>query len=158
MIIKLVSQLIYILFYSILTSLSMGIFLIFQPFAYVDNNQSTIYCIEKNTQHQIGPNFIYTFSSSFDSYNDSKAKKICEYSIIRDYYDAYPKPVKNNYKLNIVYTKESSLPEAFFASVIFFLAGSCSIEVVRKIILLMIGNNSTSIGSSLFNFLLYLIS
>ena len=118
----------YFAFYLVLIELSLGVFFIFKPFTYVDNVSSYIVCNKSKLNFEIGPNFIYTFNGILDEFNDQKAKKLCEYGLIKDYADTLKTPAIQNYAFYPLYTVDSSWIDALVISFITFLAGVIMIE------------------------------
>ena len=128
-------KIIYIVLYVFFISISIGVFFIFKPFQYIDNQKSYLICTKDQSRFEIGPNLIYAFSRSLDSYNDKKARKLCEYKTIRDYADSQKTPETVNYKFYPVYTNESSWLNAIQAGVYTFIVLAFLIELTKKFIL-----------------------
>lgn len=128
-----ITTILYASAYSILISISLGAFIIFQPFRFVDNEKSQVICDKNGAAFDIGPNYVYAFGQTLDDFNDKKARKLCEYNIIRDYGDLYRIPDAVNYKFKPVFAKDSSWADATVIFVTSFLAGSLVIEIIKKI-------------------------
>lgn len=96
----------------LVVSLALGSLIIFRPYSFVDNDKAKVICVESGASFDIGPNFIYTLEDKLDSFNDQKARKLCQYNIIRDYGNTYQTPDKVNYQFKPVYTKDSSWGDA----------------------------------------------
>ena len=144
----------YLIFYFFLTSLSLGVFRLFKPYISVENNTSYLICEDK-TRFEIGPNSIFALDNKLDKVNDQKARKLCQYKIIRDYGNIY-QPVDNiNYLFYPVMVEESSLITALFVAVLFFSLGALIIETVKQTIF---GSTSLNIGKTLKELFIYLIS
>ena len=129
----------YLISYPVLISLSIGIFFIYRPFAYVDSVKSYIVCNQSKSTFEIGPNFIFAFTDILDEFNDKKARKLCKYGLVKDYADTLKTPGRQNYTFYPIYTTESSWIDAFVISFIAFIFGS------------------TLIGKLLINFFMSLI-
>lgn len=155
----------YLASYFLLIAFSVSIFYVFQPFQFVDNSKSSLAC-KNNNRYFIGPNLVYSFDGKIDAYNDKKARKVCEYGLIRDYKDEYKAPSSVNYIFNPVYSQESSWSNAAFAFFLAFSLGIVFIEVVFKSVSLLpllkkhmihftlLIFLSVLLGGLLFNFLL----
>lgn len=143
----------YLLLYQVLFSFVVGVFLIYKPFAYLDNITSYIICQKNKAKFEIGPNFIYSFNHVLDKYNDQKARKICEYGLIRDYANSLKIPETQNYTFFPVYRQESSWIDAFFISFIVLLVGAVAIEIPFSPLL-----GSSSLGKRVFDFFIKLIN
>lgn len=122
----------YLLLYGILIGFSLSVFFIFKPFPYVDNDASQIVCTKSGGSFTIGPNYIYTFGSKLDSFNDAKARKLCEYGVIRDYGNTYQTPQRLNYRFKPVFVKDSSWGDSILMGVAVFLLGATFIEMIKK--------------------------
>ncbi len=125
----------YLFLYLVLTTLSVGVFFIFRPFILLDNSKSYLLC-KNNYRYFIGPNLVYSFDGKIDAYNDKKARKVCEYGIIRDYGDTFKTP-SLNYDFNPIYSQESSWSNAAFAFFLAFCLGAILIEVTFKAVSLL---------------------
>src|SRR3989338_10998377 len=125
----------YLLLYLILIFFSLGVFYIFRPFKLIDNSKSYLLC-KNNYRYFIGPNLVYSFDGRIDAYNDKKARKVCEYGIIRDYGDNFKTP-SLNYNFNPVYSQESSWSNAAFAFFLAFSLGAVLIEANFKTVSLL---------------------
>jgi len=123
----------YFVYYLFLTSIVISVFLIYRPFVYVDNIHSYVICNNDGGKFEIGPNFIYTFNSYLDRNNDSKARKLCEYRLIRDYTNTINEPEKRNYVFYPVTIQESGWINALLVSITTFIIGTIIIETVRII-------------------------
>lgn len=119
----------YFLIYLILIAVSGGIFYIFRPFTYIDNNKSYLIC-EKGNSYIIGPNLVYSFSGKLDNFNDKKARKVCEYGVIRDYGDTFKTPLKINYTFYPITSQESSWLQSCFAFLLSMIFGTILIETL----------------------------
>lgn len=112
----------YLVSYIALLSIAIGVLYIFKPYEYVDNATSMIICNKDTRSFETGWNFIYSFDGKLDSFNDTKARKLCEYNSIKDYGNSLKTPLIVNYKLEPKYIQESSWADAllmFFATFIF---------------------------------------
>lgn len=123
---------VYLTLYIILLSLSIGIFYVFKPFTYVDNNKSLITCSKDGRSFEAGWNFVYTFNKSLDSFNDAKARKLCQYNAIKDYADYYKTPATINYQFVPKYIQESSWGDALVMFFAFFILGLIIIETLNN--------------------------
>ena len=150
----------YLLSYLILISFSLGVFYVFRPFKFIDNSKSYLLC-KNNYRYFIGPNLVYSFNGRIDTYNDKKARKVCEYGIIRDYSDTFKTP-SLNYIFNPVYSQESSWFDAAFSFFLAIAVGTILTETIVKIITLSFFKknltNSIFFGRQLLLFLGFLIS
>ena len=126
----------YLLLYLLLISSSLGVFYIFRPFKFIDNSKSYLLC-QNNNKFFIGPNLVFTFDGLLDSYNDKKARKLCEYSLIRDYADTLKTPPAVNYGFTPVYSQESSWSNTAFAFFLAFSLGAVLIEANFKTVSLL---------------------
>lgn len=124
-------KIIYFIVYLIVLTISLGVFVVFKPFTYIDNDKSRVVCNKNNASFEIGPNYIYTFGNKLDQFNDEKARKLCEYSIIRDYGNTYKTPAEINYSFIPSYVKNSSWGDALLVSFAGFLIGSFIIETLN---------------------------
>lgn len=124
----------HLLAYSIIAVISLAVFIIFKPYSYIDNNRSQIVCDKSSAAFDIGPNYIYTFETTLDDFNDKKARKLCEYGIIRDYQDFYKTPLAKNYLFRPTYSHESSWPDALLISTATFFLGAFVFELIKKMI------------------------
>ena len=118
--------------HSAIISLALGSLFIFKPFTYIDNAQSQIICNKDGQTFELGWNFIYTFSDKLDSFNDTKARKLCEYKIIKDYSNTYQTPAIRNYDFRPKYIQESSWPEAIFMFFAMLIFGALIIELTNN--------------------------
>lgn len=123
----------YLIAYVILASFSLAVFTIFRPFKYVDNVGSYLLCLNESKYYS-GPNLVFSFDGKLDSYNDKKARKVCQYGIIRDYKDEFKASDQINYDYHPVYMQESSISDAVLALLLTLLTGSIIIEAVMKLI------------------------
>ncbi|MBI4009304.1 hypothetical protein HY357_03655 [Candidatus Roizmanbacteria bacterium] len=130
---KIVVKITYILVCILLISISFGAMSIFLPFTFVDNDQSKLICDKNAASFDIGPNYIYTLEDRLDAFNDEKARKLCEYSIIRDYGNFYQTPQNINYQFKPVYAKDSSWGDALLIGLATFFFGVLIIEGLQKI-------------------------
>lgn len=143
-------QLPYLLLYPIIISVSLGTLYIFKPYTYIDNAKSLIVCHKNHASFEIGWNFIYTFDDKLDPWNDEKARKICEYNVIKDYINTVQTPKEINYRFEPKYIQESSWLDSilmFFATLV---AGIFFLEVTKKI---LIGETSDRIWSRAYAFI-----
>lgn len=111
-----------LLSYIVLISISLGILYIFKPYKYTDSATSLIICSKDSRSYEAGWNFIYSFDGKLDVFNDTKARKLCGYGIIKDYGNTVTAPPDVNYRFAPKYIQESSWPDAifmFFATLIF---------------------------------------
>lgn len=122
---------IYLISYLILASCSLAVFMIFRPFKSIDNVNSNLAC-HNQSQYKSGPNLVFSFNGKLDDYNDKKARKVCQYGIIRDYKDEYKASDKVNYDYHPVYIRESNLNDAVLALFLTLLTGSVIIEFLMK--------------------------
>lgn len=129
--------LLYLLLYGVLIGLFMYVFFIFRPFTYIDNDASQIVCTKSGGEFTIGPNYIYTFENKLDAFNDSKARKLCEYGVIRDYGNTYQTPRSLNYRFTPVFAKDSSWGDAILMGIAVFILGAALIESLKKGILFL---------------------
>jgi hypothetical protein len=148
---------IYLISYVILFSIAYSAFYIFKPYKYVDNATSRVICDKDNYQVDAGWNLVYTFDQQLDRFNDIKARKICEYNVIKDYTDVYKPPSKINYRFIPQYIQESSWKDAL---IIFFaplFLGAIIIEVAYAVLYKSILTNQIPIIllSALFGFILF---
>ncbi|OGK08677.1 hypothetical protein A2767_01250 [Candidatus Roizmanbacteria bacterium RIFCSPHIGHO2_01_FULL_35_10] len=132
--IKFIPVLISILIYSIIISLALIVFIIYAPFTLVDNKYSYLICSKNKARFEIGPNLIYTFNQSLDNFNDKKARKLCEYGLIKDYSDSLKTPPEKNYNFYPVYITESSWLDAIFLGFITYLSGLTIITFLIKLL------------------------
>lgn len=140
--------------YSLLLSLTLFVFVIFQPFSYIDNDHSNLMCQGNNVPYETSPNMIFLIDKKLDKSNDSKARKLCQYHIIRDYNNTYETPHTLNYTLLPAESIESSWLSDIFICLIVFLSGSLLIEFIAKKI-----DTEHKIGTNkLVNLLRYLIT
>jgi len=121
-------NILYCLTYSIIISISLGALVIYKPVTYIDNGKSSIVCTKNNQKFEMGPNFIYIFGDKIDDFNDSKARKLCEYGLVKDYGNTLQKPSNVNYTLDIVMTQDSSWTNAIIAAFVLFIFGMIVIE------------------------------
>lgn len=103
----------YLVTFFILVSISIGLFIAFKPYKFVDNDKAKVICSKNGSSFDIGPNYIYTLTDHLDDFNDKKARKLCEYNIIRDYGDAYKTPETKNYQFKPVFSTDSGWGDAF---------------------------------------------
>ncbi len=97
-----------ILLIGIVLAASFAVGYTFKPFTYIDNGSSKIVCNKNNVALDMGWNFIYTFEDKLDSFNDVKARKLCEFNSIKDYANFYKTPSDVNYHFEAKYTQDSS--------------------------------------------------
>lgn len=117
--------------YFLLICLSFGMIIIFKPFTFVDNDKSKIVCDKNGSSFDAGPNFIYTFEEKLDSFNDEKARKLCEFNTIRDYINFYKTPPLN-YQFKPHYKTNSSWGDASLMTLASFALGLLAIEIAKK--------------------------
>lgn len=150
----------YLLSYFVLLAFSIGVFSLFQPFNLVDNSKSKLIC-KNNYSYYIGPNLVFSFNARIDSYNDKKARKVCEYGIIRDYNDTFKTP-EMNYTFVPAYTQESSWLNAVFAAFLTIVTGTILIETSVKILTYLIYRkdqiSGIFFGKKVLRFMEFLIS
>lgn len=115
-----------------------------KPFSYVDSFKSYIVCND-GSRFDLASNYIFALEEKLDDSNDKKARKLCDYKIIRDYIDSYKAPNTINYTFYPVIKQESSYLNALFVALLAFFPGFLVIEVLRK-------------RKDFFNLLIYLIS
>lgn len=120
------------LFYTTLILISTAVFILFQPFTYIDNNKSYIDCAD-GSRYEASPNFIFALDKTLDPFNDKKARKLCQFKIISDYNDIYQTPKAVNYTFVPKNEEESSWPNALFASILLFLIGYYFLKSVTKL-------------------------
>lgn len=123
----------YIALYIFLASFSLAVFRYFKPFTYIENNTSYVIC-DSGQKFQIGPNSIFAFNRTLDSYNDIKVRKLCQYQIIRDDINMYKTPDKINYRFSSIEVQQSSWINAVLALCLAFSVGSIIIELVMKLL------------------------
>lgn len=144
-----ITQVFTIFSYLLLTTLSLSALIIFKPFTMVDNDTSKIVC-QKGGSFDAGPNYIYTFEQRLDSFNDEKARKLCEFGIIRDYHNVYKTPLSQNYDFKPIYRSVSSWGDALLVTGILMLGGCFLIELVKKNGLLMMSVSCILCITSIF--------
>ncbi len=110
----------YFITYAVLISISLGAVLVYKPFTYIDNSKSSIICTKNGSKYEIGPNFIYVLGNKIDKFNDIKARKLCEYGLVKDYSGSLKIPENVNYSLEIVKTKDSSWIDAILSGIVIF--------------------------------------
>ena len=137
----------YISIYSLLITLSFSISLFFMPFKYVDNDHSYISCFSDGRRYETSPNYIFALDDKLDSFNDIKARKLCEYKIISDYNNTYSTPASVNYEFLPVVFQDSSWLNVIFVFLLTFVIGSALLESMGKLLKL----KSSFFGQSLFN-------
>lgn len=118
--------------YSLLLSLTLFVFVVFQPFSYIDNDHSNLMCQGNNVPYETSPNMIFLIDKKLDKLNDSKARKLCQYHIIRDYNNTFETPHTLNYTLLPAESIESSWLSDIFICLIVFLSGSLLIEFTAE--------------------------
>lgn len=118
--------------YILLLCLAFMTFYIFKPYSYVDNATSLIICDKNGQSFESGWNFIYTFENKLDSFNDIKARKLCEYNLIKDYNNSLKTPSVINYRFEPKYIWQSSFADAIFMFAAVFLLGRILIESIFK--------------------------
>lgn len=72
-------------------------------------------CQPSREEYEINPNLIFAINEKLDPFNDGKARKLCQYHIIRDYNNAYSVPKEKNYIFKPALLQESSWLNAVFA-------------------------------------------
>ncbi len=120
-------NLFYLLFYSVVVSFSVLIFFIFSPFDYVNLNSSILTC-PNHSKHALSSGILFSTDGSLDEFNDLKARRLCTYNAIGDYHDYYPDPGRVSYKIDLIYSTESSFWEAALAAMVFFSMGMLVVE------------------------------
>ena len=131
---KFISGFYHVFLYSIVLALSFSSFLLFRPYEYVDNDHSYIRCFKDGISYETSPNLIFAIDTKLDSFNDAKARKLCEHKIISDYINSYSTPPKINYEFLPALSEKSSWPAALFVFLLTFLAGSFVVEVFAKLL------------------------
>lgn len=129
--------------YSLLVAISLFVFTIYRPFTYIDNMRSYIICNKDGRKFDIGPNYIYSFTNKLDSFNDAKARKLCEYGLIKDYHNSLETPTNLNYQFHPVYTTDSHWLRAIILSSLVFTIGLIAIEAIKKCLSLYRGKKTT---------------
>lgn len=147
------NNILYLILYSFVVSLSICAFVIFRPFSHIDNNHSGVFCHTDKLTYETSPNLIFAVGDKLDPFNDKKVKKLCQYRITRDYGDIYKAPQKINYTFLPALMQESSWPNALFAGLMTFGFGSFVIEILWKAF-----KKKSYFGSQIWNFFLYLIN
>lgn len=150
---------IYLISYVIIFSIAYSVFYIFKPYKYVDNATSKIICDKNSAQFDTGWNFVYTFNQQLDQFNDKKARKMCEYNVIKDYADTLKTPPAVNYRFVPQFTHESNWTDAlimFFAPLIL---GTIFIEAARNVLhkSLLIHQALIILLSALLGFFLFFV-
>lgn len=92
--------------------------------------------------YQAGSNFIFSTDGKLDPFNDKKARKICDYSIIADYQDVYTTSKSVNYNFSPVNQQESNWIQAGIVFLMILCIGWLVIESLKKIIYLIIFRRS----------------
>ncbi|MBI4009310.1 hypothetical protein HY357_03685 [Candidatus Roizmanbacteria bacterium] len=128
----------YLLAYILLTSLSLAVFRLYKPYLYIENNTSYVICND-GSRFETGPNSIFSFDKKLDLFNEKKAKKLCQYKIIRDYGDMYKTSNEINYQFHPVEVEESSWITAILAFYIFFVSGAFVIEIIKRFLRIDLG-------------------
>lgn len=124
--------LIYYILYILLSAVAIASLMIFRPFPYVDNNQSYIQCFTDGIGYETSPNLIFALDTKLDSFNDSKARKLCAYHIISDYINMYQTPKEQNYMFLPAKLQDSSWLNAVFVGFVVFALGFLCIERIWK--------------------------
>ncbi len=154
--------LLYITVYATLVALSFGAFIVFRPFMYVENNQSSIICTKDKHTYETAPNLIFAIDDVLDEFNDAKARKLCEFQIIHDYDNTFKTPIHKNYMFIPKKEQESSLFNGLFASGVVFILGAFIIELLfsglQKVFTIRIYESVYSIRSILKKIIDYLIT
>lgn len=131
---------VYFFLYVISSSLAIGAFMFLRPFTFIENAHTYVKCLNDQVSYEAGPNFIFVLDDKLDPFNDVKARKLCQYNIIKDYNGQYKTPEEINY-LNLPEKQlSSSWPNAIFASFFVFFLFSASIEVGMKLVIKDINN------------------
>lgn len=118
--------------FSIMIALSLTLLMAFRPYSFVDNDKSKLICDKNGASFDMGPNYIYTLDNKLDSFNDEKARKLCEFNIIRDYGNFYKNPTAVNYQLKPTYAKDSSWGDAILMASVILLFGVLIVETIKK--------------------------
>lgn len=124
----------YIFFYSLVLAISFSVSLIFAPFTFIDNDHSYIRCFKDGRKYETSPNYIFALDTKLDSFNDIKARKLCEHQIIRDYINSYPTPPVLNYEFLPAKAEDSSWMNVFFVFLLSFFAGTALIELSGRLL------------------------
>ncbi len=98
---------------------------------YLDNAKSHIICNKNGAPFEIGWNFVYSFERKLDDWNDIKARKLCEYNLIKDYGNTLKTPAEINYRFEPKYIIESSWADAIFMFFATFIFAVIAIEAIR---------------------------
>lgn len=130
---KIILLILYLVSYIILISLSLSSFYIFKSIKFIDNINSYLVC-ENGEKLDIGPNFIYSFSNKLDAFNDIKARKLCEYSMIRDYNNTLKTPTQKNYVFYPIYKTEYGIKNQISAMLFVLIIGHFVIELSTYLI------------------------
>ena len=120
----------YLFFYSLLLAVVFGVFIVFRPFTYIDNDHSNVICRTDNAHYETSPNLIFLIDEHLDKLNDVKARKLCQYHIIRDYNNTYESPTHINYTLLPAIAYESSWINDIFVCLVTFFIGASLIEII----------------------------
>ena len=137
----------YITLYGIVLALSFSIALTFAPFEYVDNDHSYISCFNDGKKYEASPNYIFALDTKLDSFNDIKARKLCEHKIISDYINSYSTPAIVNYQFLPAVTEDSSWLNVAFVFLLTFFSGSLLVERFGRLFKF----KYSSFGQSLLN-------
>ena len=129
---KTIQLIIYFSAYSMILAFSIVTLVFFLPFSYVDNDHSYVRCQADGVAYETSPNLIFLVDAKLDNFNDVKARKLCEYHVIRDYNRTYATPKRINYTLEVAKKQSSSFPNALFAFGLTFLLGSIITEITFK--------------------------
>lgn len=153
-----ISGILYLTSYVFLFAIAIGVLFIFKPYKYLDNSTSHIICDKNGRVFEAGWNFIYSFDGKLDSFNDTKARKICEYNSIKDYANVLQTPPQINYRFEPKFIQDSDWADAIFMFFAAFIFGAFIIEIVKIALIFLILKKKTLINSpSLKNLLLFFI-
>ena len=124
-------SIVYFVSYVLLLVISFSVFYIFKPYSYVDNATSHIICNKNSASFESGWNFVYAFDAKLDEFNDIKARKMCEYNLVKDYDNTVKTPPEVNYRFEPNYIKESSWADTIFMASATLIFGFIFIEFVK---------------------------
>lgn len=143
-------SIVYFVFHTVVVAIAFTASSIYRPFTFVDNDHSYVLCHQSNTKYETSPNLIFAVDEKLDPFNDKKARKLCQYQIIKDYGDTYATPGQINYTFLPALRQESSWLQAAFAFFIVYVFGSVVISLIFKP---MTKNNSLLKNLDMRNFL-----
>ncbi len=146
--------------YACIFAISLAVLYILRPFSYTDNDASKLQC-ENDRIYNTGPNYIYTFGTKLDSFNDMKARKLCAYDIIWDYGGNYKTPGSVNYKLSPVIKQESSWSDATIIALGVLITGFLTSNLILRFLHLKFGHSLINLAIIVISgsvvFLIFLI-